>query len=127
LSHQMATILLVEDNDLNRDMLSRRLSRRGYEVQVSVDGAQGIEMARSLRPDLILMDLDLPGIDGLEATRRLKAETDTREIPVVALTANAMAGDRERALAAGCDDYDSKPVDVTRLLDKIQALLGGGN
>jgi two-component system, cell cycle response regulator DivK len=123
----MATILLVEDNDLNRDMLSRRLSRRGYEVQVSVDGAQGIEMARSLRPDLILMDLDLPGIDGLEATRRLKAETDTREIPVVALTANAMAGDRERALAAGCDDYDSKPVDVTRLLDKIQALLGGGN
>jgi two-component system, cell cycle response regulator DivK len=123
----MATILLVEDNDLNRDMLSRRLSRRGYEVQVSVDGAQGIEMARSLKPDLILMDLDLPGIDGLEATRRLKSETDTREIPIVALTANAMAGDRERALAAGCDDYDSKPVDVPRLLDKIQALLGGGN
>jgi two-component system cell cycle response regulator DivK len=127
LSFQMATILLVEDNDLNRDMLSRRLSRRGYEVQVSVDGAQGIEMARSLKPDLILMDLDLPGIDGLEATRRLKSETDTREIPIVALTANAMAGDRERALAAGCDDYDSKPVDVPRLLDKIQALLGGGN
>jgi two-component system cell cycle response regulator DivK len=123
----MATILLVEDNELNRDMLSRRLSRRGYEVQVSVDGVQGIEMARSLKPDLILMDLDLPGIDGLEATRRLKSETDTREIPIVALTANAMAGDRERALAAGCDDYDSKPVDVPRLLDKIQALLGGGN
>jgi two-component system, cell cycle response regulator DivK len=122
----MATILLVEDNDLNRDMLSRRLSKRGYEVQVSVDGAQGIEMARSLKPDLILMDLDLPGIDGLEATRRLKSETDTRGIPIVALTANAMAGDRERALAAGCDDYDSKPVDVPRLLDKIHALLGGG-
>src|SRR5205814_10196778 len=99
----------------------------GYEVQVSVDGAQGIEMARSLKPDLILMDLDLPGIDGLEATRRLKSDTDTREIPIVALTANAMAGDRERALAAGCDVYDSKTVDVPRLLDKIQALLGGGN
>jgi two-component system, cell cycle response regulator DivK len=123
----MTTILLVEDNDLNRDMLSRRLSRRGYEVQISVDGTQGIEMARSLKPDLILMDLDLPGIDGLEATRRLKAETDTSKIPIVALTANAMTGDRERALAAGCDDYDSKPVDVPRLLDKIQALLDGGN
>jgi len=121
----MRKILLVEDNDLNRDMLSRRLSRRGYEVLVAVDGAQGIEMARSLTPDLILMDVGLPGIDGLEATRRLKAEPGTSTIPVVALTANAMAGDQEEALAAGCDEYDTKPVDITRLVGKIQALLGG--
>ena len=121
----MRKILLVEDNDLNRDMLSRRLSRRGYEVLVAVDGAQGIEMARSLTPDLILMDVGLPGIDGLEATRRLKAEPRTSAIPIVALTANAMAGDQEEALAAGCDEYDTKPVDITRLVGKIQALLGG--
>jgi len=121
----MRKILLVEDNELNRDMLSRRLSRRGYEVLVAVDGAQGIEMARSLTPDLILMDVGLPGIDGLEATRRLKAEPGTSTIPVVALTANAMAGDQEEALAAGCDEYDTKPVDITRLVGKIQALLGG--
>jgi len=120
----MTTILLVEDNELNRDMLSRRLSRRGYSVEVSIDGAQAIEMAHSLHPDLILMDVDLPVIDGLEATRRLKADAETRTIPVLALTANAMAGDEERALAAGCDDYDSKPVDIPRLLAKIQALVG---
>lgn len=121
----MTKILLVEDNELNRDMLSRRLSRRGYQVEVAVNGAQGIEMARSLAPDLILMDVGLPGIDGLEATRRLKAEPGTRTIPIVALTANAMAGDQEEALAAGCDEYDTKPVDITRLVGKIQALLGG--
>lgn len=121
----MTKILLVEDNELNRDMLSRRLSKRGYQVDVAVNGAQGIEMARSLSPDLILMDVGLPGIDGLEATRRLKAEPGTRAIPIVALTANAMAGDQEEALAAGCDEYDTKPVDITRLVGKIQALLGG--
>jgi CheY-like chemotaxis protein len=121
----MTTILLVEDNELNRDMLSRRLSKRGYHVEVAVDGAQGVEMARSLTPDLILMDVGLPGIDGLEATRRLKAEPQTSAIPVVALTANAMAGDQELALAAGCDDYDTKPVEIPRLLGKIEALLGG--
>jgi len=118
-------ILLVEDNEMNRDMLSRRLSRRGYEVEVAIDGAQGIEKARALTPDLILMDVGLPGIDGLEATRRLKAEPGTRAIPIVALTANAMAGDQEEALAAGCDEYDTKPVDITRLVGKIQALIGG--
>jgi len=122
----MTTILLVEDNELNRDMLSRRLSKRGYSVEVSMDGAQAIKMAQSLHPDLILMDVDLPVIDGLEATRRLKADELTRTIPVLALTANAMAGDEERALAAGCDDYDSKPVDIPRLLAKIQALVGAG-
>ena len=121
----MRKILLVEDNELNRDMLSRRLARSGYEVAVAVDGAQGIEMARSLTPDVILMDIGLPGIDGLEATRRLKAEPGTSAIPIVALTANAMAGDQEQALAAGCDEYDTKPVDITRLVGKIQALLGG--
>jgi two-component system, cell cycle response regulator DivK len=122
----MTTILLVEDNELNRDMLSRRLSKRGYSVEVSIDGAQAIKMARSLHPDLILMDVDLPVIDGLEATRRLKADAETRTIPVLALTANAMAGDEERAMAAGCDAYDSKPVDIPRLLAKIQALVGAG-
>jgi CheY-like chemotaxis protein len=122
----MTTILLVEDNELNRDMLSRRLSRRGYAVEVSTDGDQAIKMARSLHPDLILMDVDLPVIDGLEATRRLKADAETRTIPVLALTANAMAGDEERAMAAGCDAYDSKPVDIPRLLAKIQALVGAG-
>ncbi len=121
----MTKILLVEDNELNRDMLSRRLSKRGYQVEVAVNGAQGIEMARSLAPDLILMDVGLPGIDGLEATRRLKAEPGTSGIPIVALTANAMAGDQEEALAAGCDEYDTKPVDISRLVGKIQALLGG--
>lgn len=125
MGNRVRKILLVEDNELNRDMLSRRLARSGYEVAVAVDGAQGIEMARSLTPDVILMDIGLPGIDGLEATRRLKAEPGTSAIPIVALTANAMAGDQEEALAAGCDEYDTKPVDITRLVGKIQALLGG--
>lgn len=125
MGNRVRKILLVEDNELNRDMLSRRLARSGYEVAVAVDGAQGIEMARSLTPDVILMDIGLPGIDGLEVTRRLKAEPGTSAIPIVALTANAMAGDQEEALAAGCDEYDTKPVDITRLVGKIQALLGG--
>ena len=125
MGNRVRKILLVEDNELNRDMLSRRLARSGYEVAVAVDGAQGIEMARSLTPDVILMDIGLPGIDGLEATRRLKAEPGTSAIPIVALTANAMACDQEQALAAGCDEYDTKPVDITRLVGKIQALLGG--
>ena len=120
----MAKILLVEDNEMNRDMLSRRLARRGYEVAIAVDGEQGVAMARSEAPALILMDMSLPGLDGWEATRQLKAEPETRSIPVIALTAHAMAGDREKALAAGCDDYDTKPVDLARLLAKIEALLG---
>jgi len=117
------TLLLVEDNEMNRDMLSRRLARRGYEVVTAVDGEQGIEMAASVMPALILMDLSLPAIDGLEATRRIKAEERTRGIPVIALTAHAMETDRARALAAGCDDYDTKPVELPRLLAKIEALL----
>jgi CheY-like chemotaxis protein len=119
----MATILLVEDNEMNRDMLSRRLARRGYEVAVAVDGEQGLAMARAGAPALILMDMSLPGMDGWEATRRLKAMPETQAIPVIALTAHAMAGDREKAMAAGCDDFDTKPVDLDRLLGKIQALL----
>jgi two-component system, cell cycle response regulator DivK len=122
----MPKILVVEDNELNRDMLSRRLAKRGYDVEVAGDGAQGIEMAQSLAPDLIVMDVGLPVIDGLEATRRLKAEARTSSIPIVALTANAMAGDQEKALAAGCEAYDTKPVDIPRLLEKIEALLNGG-
>jgi CheY-like chemotaxis protein len=121
----MPRILLVEDNELNRDMLSRRLARRGYEVAVAADGEQGVAMARSATPTLILMDLSLPGLDGWEATRRIKAAPETRSIPVIALTAHAMAGDREKALAAGCDDFDTKPVDLERLLGKIEALLKG--
>ena len=121
----MPRLLLVEDNELNRDMLSRRLVRRGYEVVMAIDGAQALEMARSESPDLILMDMSLPVVDGWEATSRLKAEPETRAIPVVALTAHAMSGDRERALAAGCDDFDTKPVDLARLLEKMDALLGG--
>jgi two-component system cell cycle response regulator DivK len=120
----MATILLVEDNEMNRDMLSRRLVKRGYEVVVAVDGEQGVAMARSQGPTLILMDMSLPGLDGWEATRQLKATPETRGIPVIALTAHAMAGDREKAIAAGCDDFDTKPIDFTRLLQKIEALLG---
>ena len=119
----MARILLVEDNEMNRDMLSRRLERRGYEVTLAVDGNEGLEKARSEQPDLILMDMSLPGLDGWEATRQLKEDEATSGIPVIALTAHAMAGDREKALAAGCDDYDTKPVDFKRLLGKIQALL----
>ena len=119
----MARILLVEDNDMNRDMLSRRLIRNGYEVCLAVDGQQGADMAVSERPDLILMDMSLPVIDGWEATRRIKANDATRRIPVIALTAHAMAGDREKAMEVGCEDYDTKPVEISRVLGKIAALL----
>jgi len=119
----MAKILLIEDNEMNRDMLSRRLIRKGYDVVMATDGEQGVAMADSEKPDLILMDMSLPVIDGWEATRQVKAAEATRTIPVIALTAHAMAGDREKALEAGCDDYDTKPVDINRLLDKIAALL----
>ena len=119
----MPRILLVEDNDMNRDMLSRRLVRNGYEVFLAMDGQQGIEMALSERPDLILMDMSLPVIDGWEATRRIKLNDATRQIPVIALTAHAMAGDREKAMEVGCDDYDTKPVEISRLVRKIAALL----
>ena len=118
-----AKILLVEDNEMNRDMLSRRLQRRGYEVVTAVDGESGLALTKSETPTLVLMDMSLPGIDGWEATRRLKADPATRAIPVIALTAHAMAGDREQALAAGCDDFDIKPIDLDRLLGKIEALL----
>lgn len=120
----MAKILLVEDNEMNRDMLSRRLERRGYEVVVAVDGEEGVARAKTDTPDAVIMDLSLPGIDGWEATRQLKAATETRAIPVLALTAHAMAGDRDKALAAGCDDFDTKPVDLPRLVAKLEALLG---
>jgi len=119
----MAKILLVEDNEMNRDMLSRRLQRKGHEVLMAADGMQGILMAESHAPDLILLDMSLPVIDGWEAARRLKASEATRGVPVIALTAHAMSGDREKALAAGCDDYDTKPVDFAQLLVKIQAML----
>jgi two-component system, cell cycle response regulator DivK len=119
----MPKILLVEDNEMNRDMLSRRLIRNGYEVSIAVDGQQGADMALSERPDLILMDMSLPGINGWEATRRIKANDATRRIPVIALTAHAMAGDREKAMEVGCEDYDTKPVEISRLLGKIAALL----
>ncbi|MFQ3617834.1 MAG: response regulator [Cyanobacteriota bacterium] len=122
----MPKILLVEDNEMNRDMLSRRLVRRGAEVLIAVDGAQGVEMAQAERPDLILMDMSLPVMDGWEATRTLKAASETKEIPIIALTAHAMAGDQEKCQAAGCDDYDTKPVDFARLTSKIQAILGEG-
>jgi CheY-like chemotaxis protein len=122
----MARILLVEDNEMNRDMLSRRLERRGYEVIVAVDGEEGVARARADAPDVVLMDLSLPGIDGWEATRQLKAAQETRSIPVLALTAHAMAGDREKALEVGCDEFDTKPVDLPRLLAKIEGLLGDG-
>ncbi len=118
-------LLLVEDNEMNRDMLSRRLLRRGYEIVMAVDGGQGVEMAGSELPDLILMDMSLPVIDGWEATRRIKAAEATRHIPVIGLTAHAMAGDREKAIEAGCDDYDTKPVELDRLIGKIEALLPG--
>ena len=119
----MPKILLVEDNEMNRDMLSRRLIRGGYEVTIAEDGARGVAMATSDRPDLILMDMSLPVIDGWEATRRLKADPATRRIPVIALTAHAMAEDKEKAMAAGCDDYDTKPIELPRLLEKIKKLL----
>ncbi len=119
----MTSILLVEDNEMNRDMLTRRLVRKGYEVTAAEDGVRGVELAKMLEPDVILMDLSLPLLDGWEATRMLKQNPDTKEIPIIALTAHAMSGDRERAFQAGCDDFDTKPVDLERLLDKIQAAL----
>jgi CheY-like chemotaxis protein len=119
----MTSILIVEDNEMNRDMLSRRLARKGYDVLLAVDGENGIDMARSNAPDLILMDMSLPVIDGWEATRRLKSDDALRHIPVIALTAHAMASDREKALQAGCDDYDTKPIELPRLLGKIERLL----
>ncbi|MDQ2899352.1 MAG: response regulator [Acidobacteriota bacterium] len=119
----MPKILLVEDNEMNRDMLSRRLIRKGYEVVMALDGAQGVAMAQSEAPDLILMDMSLPIMDGQTATKTLKADEKTGAIPVIALTALAMVGDRANALAAGCDDYDTKPVDLPRLLEKMEALL----
>ncbi len=120
----MYKILLVEDTEMNRDMLSRRLLRKGHDVILAVDGPSGVEHARAALPDLILMDMSLPLLDGWEATRLLKAGEDTRRIPVIALTAHAMSGDREKALEAGCDDYDTKPIDFPRLLGKIDTLLG---
>jgi len=119
----MAKLLIVEDNEMNRDMLTRRLERKGFTTVVAVDGVEGIAMARSEAPDLILMDMSLPVLDGWEATRRLKAAQETRAIPIIALTAHAMESDRERALRAGCDEYDSKPIEFPRLLEKIATLL----
>jgi two-component system cell cycle response regulator DivK len=119
----MKKLLLVEDNEMNRDMLSRRLARRGYEVLLAVDGAEGIASATQNQPDLIIMDMSLPVLDGWESTRRLKEQPETKGIPVLALTAHAMSGERERALAAGCNDYDTKPVDFNRLMGKIESLL----
>jgi two-component system, cell cycle response regulator DivK len=119
----MTKILLVEDNEMNRDMLSRRLSRKGFEVVMAVDGSEAVSMAQSEHPDLILMDMSLPVIDGWEATRLVKTTEMTANIPVIALTAHAMSGDREKALSAGCDDYDTKPIEMPRLLEKIEALL----
>src|SRR5580700_5781369 len=119
----MSKILLVEDNEMNRDMLSRRLLRRGYEVVIALDGESGMSLAATESPDIILMDMSLPILDGWEATRRLKARQETQAIPLIALTAHAMAGDRDRALQAGCDDYDTKPIEFERLLEKIDRLL----
>jgi two-component system cell cycle response regulator DivK len=119
----LSKILLVEDNEMNRDMLTRRLQRRGYEVVIAVDGAQGLAMAQSESPVLILMDISLPVLDGWEATRRLKMAPETKSIPVIALTAHAMSGDRERCIEAGCDDFDTKPVEIARLVGKIETLL----
>jgi two-component system cell cycle response regulator DivK len=119
----MAKILLVEDNEMNRDMLSRRLGRQGYQVVIAVDGAQGVQMAQVAKPNLILMDMSLPVLDGWEATRQIKTLPATQAIPFIALTAHAMSGDREKALDAGCDDYDTKPIEFPRLLGKIEALL----
>jgi len=119
----MTTILIVEDNEMNRDMLSRRLERKGYAVLIAVDGQNGVEVARAHTPDLILMDMSLPVVDGWEATRRLKADERLKHIPVIALTAHAMANDRDKALEAGCNDYDTKPIEMPRLLAKMEALL----
>jgi CheY-like chemotaxis protein len=120
----MTKILLVEDNEMNRDMLSRRLTRRGFEVIFAVNGQEGVDLAVSERPDIILMDMSLPVLDGWEATRRVKADDATRNVPIIGLTAHAMSGDREKAIEAGCDDYDTKPVEIERLIDKIERLLG---
>ncbi len=119
----MTKVLLVEDNEMNRDMLSRRLERRGYEVVLAEDGDQGLQRAADTRPDLILLDMSLPGVDGWEVARRLKADPATAAISIIALTAHTMAGDRERALQAGCDDYDTKPIELPRLLDMMSTLL----
>ena len=119
----MTRILLVEDNEMNRDMLSRRLVRRGYQVLIAVNGVEGIEMARRETPDVILMDMSLPDVDGWETTRRMRSDAALRAIPIIALTAHAMAGDREKALAAGCDEYDTKPVDLEQLIMKITTLI----
>jgi two-component system cell cycle response regulator DivK len=119
----MTRVLLVEDNEMNRDMLSRRLTRRGFEVIFAVDGQQGVDLARTERPDIILMDMSLPVLDGWEATRRVKADDATRSVPVIGLTAHAMSGDYEKAIEAGCDDYDTKPVELDRLIGKIERLL----
>jgi CheY-like chemotaxis protein len=116
-------VLIVEDNEMNRDMLSRRLQRKGYEIDIAVDGQAGVDAARANRPDLVLMDMSLPIMDGWEATRQLKADADTQSIPVIALTAHAMEGDRQKALEAGCDDYDTKPVNLKSLLEKMENLL----
>ena len=121
----MPKVLLVEDNEMNRDMLSRRLIRRGFEVLLAVDGEQGVATAEQEKPDIILMDMSLPVLDGWEATRKLKAAPETSAIPVIALTAHAMATDREKAMEAGCDDYDTKPIELPRLLGKIEAMLTG--
>jgi CheY-like chemotaxis protein len=118
-----AKILLVEDNEMNRDMLSRRLARRGYDVVVAEDGAKGLELAQTAAPELILLDMSLPMIDGWEVARRIRTGEGRQEVPIIALTAHAMSGDREKALAAGCDDYDTKPIDLARLLEKIETLL----
>ncbi len=120
----MSKILLVEDNEMNRDMLTRRLERKGFEIVIAIDGQAGVDMASSSKPDIILMDLSLPVMDGWEATRQIKADPATQGIPVIALTAHAMAGDEKKARAAGCDDYDTKPIDLKRLLGKIENLLG---
>jgi two-component system cell cycle response regulator DivK len=122
----MAKVLLVEDNEMNRDMLSRRLIRRGFEVVFAVNGKQGVDLARSEKPDIILMDMSLPIMDGWEATRCVKADDATRSVPIIGLTAHAMSGDREKALEAGCDDYDTKPIELDRLIGKIERLLGDG-
>ena len=120
----MPRILLIEDNEMNRDMLSRRLIRKGYEVLLAIDGKNGVDVALAERPDLILMDMSLPVLDGWEATRRLKAAPETKHVPIIALTAHAMSSDRDKALEAGCDEYDTKPIDMKRLLAKMEMLLG---
>lgn len=119
----MTRVIIVEDNEMSRDMLSKRLGRRGYEISIAIDGREGIEKTREEHPDLVLMDMNLPDVDGWEATKQLKADLETRNIPIIALTAHAMNGDREKSLNAGCDDYDSKPLNLSRLLHKMEKLL----